>query len=217
MKKDRIVINRQMLLLPVVLLLSSCVTFRPDFYDSETKTYNNYKNNYSVKILDDFEFTTKDSIKDPFSRSYVSQLPLNAKFVYNKEYPIFITFFEYQNASVKFYQRFIQNKDNMEVREGLKEGFLKVFKYRKLDIVDLKMEDINGFISFDFVMDATLVAINQNLGFTAFMVEQQFPKANFFVVNILCFPSHEEIAKEKYIEFLNGIKFHAFSEDERRK
>ena len=113
MKKDRIVINRQMLLLPVVLLLSSCVTFRPDFYDSETKTYNNYKNNYSVKILDDFEFTTKDSIKDPFSRSYVSQLPLNAKFVYNKEYPIFITFFEYQNASVKFYQRFIQNKDNI--------------------------------------------------------------------------------------------------------
>ena len=63
MKTNNIIYNRQVLLLSIALLISSCVTFKPDFYDSETKTYNNYKSNYSVKILDDFEFTLKDKQK----------------------------------------------------------------------------------------------------------------------------------------------------------
>lgn len=217
MKTNKNAPNMKVLLLAHLLLTISCVTFRPDFYDSETRTYNNYKNNYSVKILDGFEFTSKDSIKDPISKTFVYKLPLKAKVVYNKHYPIFISFYEYPQASTKLYQSFIQNKDNVKLREDMKDGLLKIFKNINMEIVDIKIEDINGFINFDYVMSSKLVEINQNLSITAFMVEQQHPKSIFFIANILCFPSHETIAKEKYVEFLNGIQFHSFSEEERRK
>ena len=217
MKTNNIIYNRQVLLLSIALLISSCVTFKPDFYDSETKTYNNYKSNYSVKILDDFEFTLKDSVKDPISKKFVYALPLGAKVVYNKQYPIFIAFFEYTQMSAKYHQYYIQSRNDSTVMNELKERFIKIFNKYKIEIDDFKIEDINGFVTFDYVMTSKLVDINQNISFTSFLVEQKSPKANFFVVTFLCFPSHEPIAKEKYIEFLNGIQFHSFTEEERRK
>lgn len=205
------------IVISMLLILSSCATFKPDYYNSETRTYNNYQKNYAVKVSEDFSFTKKDSLKDPISKSYMTQFPMNTKILYDKDSPIFIVFFELAQTSISFVENFKENMYNDVFREYLKKTFLKTFNTKNVKIENLKLDYIDDFINFEYLVTSEIVNSNQQISLKMYLIEQRNPKGTLFISSIICFPSHEEVAKERYLEFIKGVRFNPFSQEERYK
>ena len=53
-----------LIIFTVLFLLQSCVSFKPSVFDNNTKRYNDYKNNYSIKILDGYDLMLSSSGKN---------------------------------------------------------------------------------------------------------------------------------------------------------
>ncbi len=67
-----------------VLILVGCASYKPSAFDSQTKRYNDYKNNYSIEILDEYALLSKEA-KENLGKTFINNVPADTAVFFNKK------------------------------------------------------------------------------------------------------------------------------------
>ena len=73
----------------LTILLQSCANYKPIAFNSETKRFNNYKDNYSIEILDGYNLITSET-KEKLRKAFFPDAPKSIVVFYDKDKEIML-------------------------------------------------------------------------------------------------------------------------------
>lgn len=205
MKKSNLVLA---IFIITAFFLSGCASYKPNTFDEQTKRYNDYKNNYSIEILNGYSLLSSEA-KENFPKIFLDNIPDDSAVFFNKKNESLIAMWVLKGLSVK-------NKEEKEIiLSKLSDKFKELYK-GNTQYLDTKVVTAGNTVITEFTM-------NSELGegkciATAFLFPLSANTTDYGICMLTggSKPKYFDETKEDYLKMSKSLLLTAFSEMERK-
>ncbi len=202
---------------PIILLsfiLQSCATYKPNYFDYETRHFKNYKDNYSIEILDGYNLVSSDGTKN--LASFYGFTPRDSVLFFNKEKEIsfMMYFFGKFNLNKPFMDTILLNsiaegvkkKEQQSIQEGTQEQFTIISKRISHSSVIFEVGRSHEFGNEKSIVKYTLFPLTKGSYQHGGLMLAVSSRVNNF-----------DIAKKDFFKMIDSLNLTAFDSEERSR
>lgn len=216
-----------------VFQTSACTpTYKANSYDRRLRVYNNFENNFKVKVPEEYNFVSKSDELDKLSKNILESLDDNVDGIMSmKEHPIYVIFYaEKANLSEELKERVGQHlyenngMTKLMLELAYNKGYSNFFKSKfdsmmtefGLERSSIHMSSHGKFLIFSIEMEGDLYELQLNFATTYFQPVKNSKDYYAFNIASINFPPSSAIARKNFINLIENIEVGQFTIEDRK-
>lgn len=205
----------------MIFSITACATkYKPKNYDVASKVFNNYDENYSIKIPEGYCFSSFLSDYnypkeiDKVSKKIIKDMPTEMVLVTDKNSPIYFLIQTKKMPEISNKRIALDVISHEESRNDFKQAISAQFKDIGIGEID-KVSQCDNYLLFEKKICSELIDVNLKMAVTFYEANEGKNDVSCLIIECIYFPSSAEKTQRDFNNIFKMIKLNAFNEKNR--
>jgi hypothetical protein len=193
-----------------ILILAGCASYKPNTFDNQTKRYNDYKNNYSIEILDKYSLLSSEA-KGILQGAYLKNAPADSAIFFDRKTESTVLMGVFGRVSLP-----LKSKNEKEAYLSILLDDLKEKIKGKGEAIEIKALSAENTKSIEVSSTSEFGETKCIFRFGLFPESKISQDLKIYLLNSCTKPNYFDEIKEDHIKMSSTLLLPAFSETERK-